>query len=74
VIFGRSSCECGDRAHCSARLQKKHFFVQCDDETNPRDSIDAGQVNVKIGISPVKPAEFVVFSIGQWDGGSSLTE
>jgi hypothetical protein len=48
--------------------------VQCDDETNPRDSIDAGQVNVKIGISPVKPAEFVVFSIGQWDGGSSLTE
>jgi len=26
--------------------------------------IDAGQVNVQIGISPVKPAEFVIFSIG----------
>jgi hypothetical protein len=56
------------------KTAEEAFFVQCDDETNPRDSIDAGQVNVKIGISPVKPAEFVVFSIGQWDGGSSLTE
>jgi len=31
-------------------------------------------VNVQIGISPVKPAEFVVFSIGQWDGGASVNE
>jgi hypothetical protein len=31
-------------------------------------------VNVQIGICPVKPAEFVVFSIGQWDGGSDLIE
>jgi len=23
---------------------------------------------------PVKPAEFVVFSIGQWDGGASIAE
>jgi phage tail sheath protein FI len=50
------------------------FFVQCDEETNPREAIDAGQVNVRIGIAPVKPAEFVVFSIGQWDGGSNLAE
>jgi hypothetical protein len=25
-----------------------------------------------IGIAPVKPAEFVVFRISQWDGGSSV--
>lgn len=50
------------------------FFVKCDEETNPRYLIDAGQVNVSIGIAPVKPAEFVVFSIGQWDGGASLNE
>ena len=43
------------------------FYVKCDSETNPRYLIDAGQVNVQVGISPVKPAEFVVFSIGQWD-------
>jgi hypothetical protein len=50
------------------------FYVKCDTETNPRYLIDAGQVNVQVGICPVKPAEFVVFSIGQWDGGGLIEE
>ena len=50
------------------------FYVKCDSETNPRYLIDAGQVNVQIGICPVKPAEFVVFAIGQWDGGALIEE
>ena len=50
------------------------FYVKCDSETNPRYLIDAGQVNVQVGICPVKPAEFVVFAIGQWDGGASIAE
>jgi phage tail sheath protein FI len=50
------------------------FYVKCDEDTNPRYLIDAGQVNVQIGVCPVKPAEFVVFSIGQWDGGALIDE
>lgn len=50
------------------------FYVKCDSETNPRYLIDAGQVNVQVGLCPVKPAEFVVFSIGQWDGGALIEE
>lgn len=50
------------------------FYVKCDSETNPRYLIDAGQVNVQVGICPVKPAEFVIFSIGQWDGGALIDE
>jgi hypothetical protein len=50
------------------------FYVKCDDETNPRYLIDAGQVNVQVGICPVKPAEFVIFNIGQWDGGALIEE
>lgn len=50
------------------------FYVKCDEETNPRYLIDAGQVNVQIGICPVKPAEFVIFTIGQWDGGALIEE
>ena len=50
------------------------FYVKCDSETNPRYLIDAGQVNVQVGICPVKPAEFVIFSIGQWDGGALIEE
>ena len=48
------------------------FFVKCDEETNPPDVIDAGQVNVVIGIAPVKPAEFVIFRIGQTQSGSTV--
>jgi len=41
------------------------FYVKCDSETNPPESIDQGKVVVEVGISPVKPAEFVVFRIAQ---------
>ena len=48
------------------------FFVKCDDETNPAEAIDAGQVTCQIGVAPVKPAEFVVFQLAQLQGGVSL--
>ena len=50
------------------------FFVKCDEETNPPEVIDAGQLIVEIGLAPVKPAEFVIFRIGQWDGGGTTTQ
>jgi phage tail sheath protein FI len=42
--------------------------VKCDAETNPPEVVDAGQMVCEIGISPVKPAEFVIFRIGQMAG------
>ncbi|MBO4207276.1 phage tail sheath family protein [Micromonospora echinofusca] len=48
------------------------FFVKCDQETNPAESIDAGQVVCQIGVAPVKPAEFVIFQLAQLSGGTSL--
>ena len=50
------------------------FYVKCDAETNPPEVVDAGQVIVEIGICPVKPAEFVVFRLAQFSGGSDLVE
>ncbi len=50
------------------------FYVKCDDETNPSESIDAGQVICEIGVAPVKPAEFVIFRLSQYSGGASLAE
>ncbi|HET8718340.1 MAG TPA: phage tail sheath subtilisin-like domain-containing protein [Nocardioidaceae bacterium] len=41
------------------------FYVKCDEETNPPESIDEGKLVVEVGIAPVKPAEFVVFRISQ---------
>ncbi|HEU0133098.1 MAG TPA: phage tail sheath subtilisin-like domain-containing protein [Mycobacteriales bacterium] len=48
------------------------FYVKCDRETNPAEGIDAGQVVCEVGIAPVKPAEFVVFRLAQFSGGTSL--
>jgi hypothetical protein len=47
------------------------FFVKCDAETNPVELRDLGQMVVEIGMAPVKPAEFVIFRIGQWAGPAS---
>jgi hypothetical protein len=44
---------------------EKAFFVKCDAETNPPDSVDLGRVITVIGIAPSKPAEFVIFRIQQ---------
>ena len=48
------------------------FYVKCDDETNPAEAIDAGQLTCQIGVAPVKPAEFVIFQLSQMQGGVSL--
>jgi phage tail sheath protein FI len=42
------------------------FYVKVDEELNPAHSRDLGQLVIEIGISPVKPAEFVIFRISQW--------
>jgi uncharacterized protein len=48
------------------------YYVKCDRETNPAEGIDAGQVVCEIGVAPVKPAEFVIFRLAQFSGGTSL--
>lgn len=47
------------------------FYVRCDDETNPPESVQLGRVITEIGVAPSKPAEFVIFRIMQQQGGGS---
>ncbi|MDX1997412.1 MAG: phage tail sheath subtilisin-like domain-containing protein [Thermoanaerobaculia bacterium] len=42
------------------------FFVRCDRTTMTQNDLDNGRLICLIGIAPVKPAEFVIFRIGQW--------
>lgn len=60
ALVGRSSAEA--------------FYVKCDEENNPPESRDAGNLIVEIGVAPVKPAEFVVFRISQMPQGAALEE
>lgn len=47
---------------------EKAFFVKCDEETNPSNVRENGQVITQIGVAIVKPAEFVIFRIQQVTG------
>jgi uncharacterized protein len=42
------------------------FFVKCDRTTMTQEDLDSGRLVCEIGVAPVKPAEFVIFRIGQW--------
>jgi hypothetical protein len=41
------------------------FYVKCDAETNPPALRDLGQVVAEVGVAITRPAEFVVFKLGQ---------
>ena len=43
-------------------------YVKCDEETNPAEVRDVGQVITEIGVAIVRPAEFVIFRVTQWAG------
>jgi hypothetical protein len=42
------------------------FYVRCDRTTMTQDDIDNGRLVIEIGVAPLRPAEFVIFRIGQW--------
>lgn len=50
------------------------FYVKCDDETNPPDVRDLGQVVVEIGLAPTTPAEFIVLSLVHGSSGVTLIQ
>ena len=54
-------------------LPEQAFFVLCDTTNNTLATVEAGQVNIQVGVALQRPAEFVVINIGQFDGGATVT-
>jgi hypothetical protein len=44
------------------------YFVKCDRSTMTQNDLDNGRLVCLIGVAALKPAEFVIFRIGQWTG------
>jgi uncharacterized protein len=42
------------------------FFVRCDRSTMTQNDLDNGRLICLVGVAPVRPAEFVIFRVGQW--------
>ena len=51
---------------------EKGFFVRCDRTTMTQNDLDNGRLICLIGVAPVKPAEFVIFRIGQFTADSTV--
>ncbi len=47
------------------------YFVRCDRTTMTQNDLDNGRLICLIGVAPIKPAEFVIFRIGQWTADST---
>lgn len=50
------------------------YFVKCDSETNPLNTVEAGELHLEVGVALQYPTEFVIIKLGQWEGGSDAQE
>lgn len=50
----------------------KAYFVKCDRSTMTQNDLDNGRLVCLIGVAPLRPAEFVIFRIGQWTGDRKI--
>lgn len=48
------------------------YFVRCDRTTMTQNDLDTGKLICLIGVAPTKPAEFVIFRIGQWTADAKV--
>ena len=55
------------------RRPQDGYFVRCDRTTMTQDDIDHGRLVALVGVAPLKPAEFVVFRIGQATSGAAAS-
>ena len=51
---------------------EKAYFVRCDRSTMTQNDLDNGRLVCLIGVAPLRPAEFVIFRIGQWTGSAKV--
>lgn len=50
------------------------FFVRCDADNNPPDSLALGRLIVEVGVAIVQPAEFVIIRVGRTEDELTLVE
>jgi len=48
------------------------FFVRCDRTTMTQNDLDNGRMICLVGIAPSRPAEYVIFRVGQWTADSKV--
>jgi phage tail sheath protein FI len=49
------------------------YFVRCDRTTMTQNDLDNGRMICLVGVAPTRPAEFVIFRIGQWTADATAS-
>jgi phage tail sheath protein FI len=62
------------RSALAGASPEEAFFVKCDDENNPPELRDRGELHLDIAVAPSQPFEFVVLRVGRVDNEFSVTE
>ena len=44
----------------------RSYFVKCDRSTMTQNDLDNGRLVCQVGVAALRPAEFVIFRVGQW--------
>lgn len=53
------------QGYFAGQTKDQAYFIKCDARNNNQATVDAGRVNIDVGFSPNKPAEFIVFTLQQ---------
>lgn len=48
------------------------YFVRCDRTTMLQNDLDNGRMICLVGVAPSRPAEFVIFRVGQWTADAKM--
>lgn len=57
--------QCWREGMLVGQVPEQAFYVRCDESLNPPEVREAGEFHCEIGLAAVRPAEFLVFRIGQ---------
>ena len=57
----------------AGRSPEQAYFVKCDTELNPPETLEMGQVVAQIGFAPLNPAEFIVATIKRTTGSIAIS-
>jgi len=58
----------------AGQTDKEAFFVNCGPDQNPQSEINAGRLNIEVGVRLLYPAEFVIIRLSHYDGGVETGE
>lgn len=73
ATFDRELTSYWNEGGLAGSTKQEAFYIKCDSTNNTPGTVSAGYLYVEVGVAYVKPAEFVIISLGQYDGTTTVS-